>query len=123
MNLKQQLIAETMKDAGAKIATIDANAGLIAETESLSAALCAALPAGHYTGTPVITVHRDSITARVQCHGLPRHEIIAAIARAGLRVTGESACGWEPQTTMLHIEGFDVPIHDNTPANIIAEAA
>lgn len=125
MNLKQKLIDEILDEMAAKLRQIEANVGLIAEAEALSERLRAHLLEDGYTSNPVITVHKNKITARVQFNYLPRHKITAAIARAGLRIAGESEPSWDRNSTLLHLEGFDVPIHDTTSIHFVvpAEAA
>lgn len=123
MNLKQKLIAEIWAEAAEKVAVIEAHAGLIAEAEALSECLAEHLPKDCYTGSPTITVLQKGIEARIQFNYLERRKINDAIAGAGLRVVGESEPSWDRKSTLLHLEGIDVPIHDTTPREPIAEAA
>lgn len=123
MNLKQELINEVFLEASDKIRTIDANAGLIAEAEALSERLRAHLPTGCRTGSPVACVTSRGIRAWVQIDYVPRHEIIAAIAGAGLRIAGESEAPHDQKATLIRLEGFDVPILDTNPRAELAKAA
>lgn len=124
MNLKQKLIDKILDEMAAKLRQIEANVGLIAEAEALSERLRAHLLEDGYTSKPVITVFENEIWARIQISGLPRHRITAAIAGAGLCIAGESEPAWNRNSTLLHLEGFDVPIHDTMPrAQLVAAEA
>lgn len=123
MNLKQLLIKEAMKEAGQKIATIDANTGLIAECEALAAQL---QETGLIDACATITVHDTQITARVSCYGDRVSDVLQAICNAGLTASEIAAPAYLenwPNSRSFRIAGFDAPVHIVNPIADLAQAA
>ncbi|MBW7902996.1 MAG: hypothetical protein H3C26_16055 [Rhodocyclaceae bacterium] len=128
MKLKQKVIDRIEREAAQMVEIVRANAGLLAEAEVLSEKLRAHLPEECCTGCPVASVAPQGITVWVQFSPghVSRHEIIAAITGAGLRIASESEKPWNREDTLIHLEGFDVPISvaaNVTPRMPLAEAA
>lgn len=123
MNLKQKLIKEAMQEAGQKIATIDRNSGLIAECEALATQLRLA---GDVDAIAMITVHDDSVTARVSFYGHRVSDVLQAICNAGLTATETPIPDYLKHNTAsrtFKIAGLDVPINISDPIAELAEAA
>lgn len=124
MNLKQRSIDEALLEAGKKIALIEANTGLLAEAESLSAALRATFTEALYknNGQPVVSCTYASIRVWVQFSLIRRSAVVDAIERAGLKIAGETLEPAYPGESTIHIEGLQVGVYIASPAEELAEA-
>lgn len=124
MNLQQKLVADAMKEAGRKVAIIDANAGLIAETEALAEALRVALRSSNkHTVVANAVAGSTGVIAWVQISNRRRSEALGAIERAGLQVATEHTEPNQPDQIHFTLEGFDVPVWLCGIVQELAEAA
>ena len=117
MNLKQQLIKETLTAAGEKIAVIARYAGLIAGCEALGEQLRRAAP--QIDMSALVTVHSDSITARVSCFSGRASDVLQAIKSAGLlprEVPPADYLESWPGSRTFRIAGLDVTVDIVSPA-------
>lgn len=124
MNTRETLVARVMKDAGRRIAMIDANAGVIAEAEAIAAAMNGQL-AGKYThtGDAVFSVTESSFSAWVQFSYVRRSDILAALCSLGLSIADEGAFYGETSVAQLTLYGLNVPVVIASPLEELAEVA
>jgi len=123
-NLVQQLVQEVLSEAGKRIAAIDSNRGIIAECESLAAAI---RKAGGFkeTSEPLVTVHETHVHATVFIAYVRLSAIRDAIRDAGLHVFEEQTVPTQTlgDSLIIKLVGFDCEIHTHGLVKELAEAA
>lgn len=103
MNLKDQLIHDSMSECANRIKIIDQHAGQLAEAESLTEALRRVAP--HLSGKASAYVSGDILTTRVLIIAAKESELRAAIAAADLAVESIQPGTPTADSMRIHLAG------------------
>lgn len=103
MNLKDQLIHESMSECANRIKTIDQHAGQLAEAESLAEALSRVAP--HLSGKASAYISGDILTTRVLIIAAKESELREALAAADLAIEATQTGTPTADSLRVHLAG------------------